>query len=383
MPFIEPAFLWASLALVIPVAIHFWHQKRGKLLPWAATRWLTEREQQQSRGLKLDNLWLLLVRCLALILLAVLLAQPLLNWLDKQPTVQRVHLVQPNERVTANFRFELDEARKRDEQVVELGKPVNPLALQTAINNLSSGNTDLHLYLVNDPSLADLPAIAVPKRFQLHTSIDTTRTTGAVFLPGVGGRKLMVQAGALVAESPASPMRGATAVTDTLRVLLAYKNAEEQKTVRAALGALTDVYTLLMRIDEKPRPNRAYDWILTDRIPKTLNPTQPNRQPLYVISDVQQALPASNVVFTNETLTPRTSARVASGQLPEWLGTQLLRHYGLLTNRQPVSQRALQNLFVTATTPDAVQRAGVQQLLTLLLVSLLIVERWLALTKNA
>jgi len=383
MPFIEPAFLWASLALVIPVAIHFWHQKRGKLLPWAATRWLTEREQQQSRGLKLDNLWLLLVRCLALILLAVLLAQPLLNWLDKEPTVRRIHLVQPNERVTANFRFELAEARKRDEQVVELGKTVNPLALQTVINNLSSSTTDLHLYLVNDPALTDLPAIAVPKRFQLHTSIDTARTTGAAFLPGVGGRKLIVQAGALVAEPPTSPMRGATAVTDTLRVLLTYKNTEEQKTVRAALGALTDVYALLMRIDEKPRPNRAYDWILTDRTPKTLNTTQPNRQPLYVISDVQQTRSAGNVVFTNETLTPRTSERVASGQLPEWLGTQLLRHYGLLTNRQPVSQRALQNLFVTATTPDAVQRAGGQQLLTLLLVSLLIVERWLALTKNA
>ena len=161
--FIEPAFLWASLAVAIPIAIHFWHQKRGKPLPWAAMRWLTEREQQQSRGLKLDNRWLLLVRCLLLMLLAILLAQPLLSWLDKEPTIRRIHLVQPNARVTENFRFELAEARRKDELVVTLANPLNPLALQTAISDLPANRTDLHLYIVNDPALAALPAIAVPE----------------------------------------------------------------------------------------------------------------------------------------------------------------------------------------------------------------------------
>src|SRR5678815_3909118 len=74
----EPYKLWGALAVAIPIAIHFWHRKQGKLLPWAATGWLEEKQQQQSRGLRLDDRWLLLVRCLLVVLLAILLAQPIL-----------------------------------------------------------------------------------------------------------------------------------------------------------------------------------------------------------------------------------------------------------------------------------------------------------------
>ncbi|UFH51893.1 BatA domain-containing protein [Spirosoma sp. KNUC1025] len=114
MQFIEPVLLWGALAVAIPVAIHFWHQKRGKLLPWAATQWLTESQQQQSRGLRLDNILLLIIRCLLLILLAILLAQPILNWFAKPPIIQKVHLVQPSASVANNFRFELTEAQKKE-----------------------------------------------------------------------------------------------------------------------------------------------------------------------------------------------------------------------------------------------------------------------------
>ncbi len=379
MAFVEPAFLWASLAVAIPVAIHFWHQKRGKPLPWAAMRWLAEREQQQSRGLKFDNLWLLLVRCLVLMLLAVLLAQPLLNWFDNEPVIQRVHLVQPNARLTENFRFELAEARKNDESIVNLASPLNPLALQTAIDNLPAHSTDLHLYVVNDPALADLPAITVPKRFQLHTVVDTLQTQPQPYWPGVDGKKVAVnQAGTLTGDAITGSRLQPRPVTDTLRVLLNYKNKEELKTVRAALNALRDVYGLLMRIDEKPAPNLVYTEVFTDEIP-----AKPNRRTRYVVSGVAQAMGTDNVVFTNETLTPQTSERVANGQLPEWLGEQLLQHYGLITDRQLLSQRALKNLFVRVDTPETRQKAGLQQVLTLLLVILLIAERGLALTKNA
>ncbi len=379
MTFVEPVFLWASLAVAIPVAIHFWHQKRGRPLPWAAMRWLTEREQQQSRGIKLDNLWLLLVRCLVLLLLAVLLAQPLLNWFDNQPIVQRVHLVQPNARVTENFRFELAEARKKNEPVVNLANPLNPLALQTAITNLPASTTDLYLYVVNDPALANLPAIMVPKRFQLHTIVDTLQTQPRPYLPGIGGKKVAVnKAGVLTGDAVSGLLLQPQPVTDTLRVLLNYTSKEEQKTVRAALNALCEVYGLLIRIDEKPAPNLVYDEVLTDQTPE-----KSNRQTLYVVSGVAQSAGTGNVVFTNETLTSQTSERVANGQLPEWLGGYLLRHYGLITDRQPLSQQALQSLFVTANTPEAVQNAGLQQVLILLLVILLIAERGMALTKNA
>lgn len=221
MPFVEPFLLWGALAVAIPVVIHFWHQKQGKPLPWAAMHWLTEKQQQQSRGFRLDNVLLLIIRCLLLILLAILLAQPILNWFSKPPTIQKVHLVQPNTTVANNFRFELAESLKKGEKVAwateklepvndqltipQKSGPVNPLQLQTAINGLDFPNTELHLYLVNEQALAELPAITVPTRFFLHSVVDSTRQPQA-YLAVKNDRKMFInRAGKLMSSSALDP----------------------------------------------------------------------------------------------------------------------------------------------------------------------------------
>ena len=66
--FNTPTLLWGLLGLAIPILIHFWHQKQGKRLDWAATQWLSEKNLQQARGIRLDNIWLLILR-LAIVLL--------------------------------------------------------------------------------------------------------------------------------------------------------------------------------------------------------------------------------------------------------------------------------------------------------------------------
>ncbi|AQG79795.1 BatA domain-containing protein [Spirosoma montaniterrae] len=379
--FIEPAFLWASLAVVIPIAIHFWHQKRGKPLPWAAMRWLAEREQQQSRGLRLDNLWLLLLRCLLLIVLAIMLAQPLLNWLNQRKTVEQIHLVQPNAAVLNAFRFELEQARQQNERVVDTESFTNPLALQTAINALPTTDAQLHLYLVNDPIWADAPAITVPKRFQLHTVVDSAPQPKAYLIGQASKRLFVAHNGQLMSQTgPNQGIRFQTqpAHTGPIRVLLNYIKAAEHQSVRAALQALTDVYGFDFATDDKPQPNVSYDLMLTDHLPVSANP-----QTLYIVSDIVASPTTDNVIVTNETLIPQTSERVAAGQLPEWLGEQILRHYGVWQNRQPLSQRALKTLFVPTTKPEPARQAGLQHALTLFFIVVLILERWLALTKNA
>ncbi|WP_020607625.1 BatA domain-containing protein [Spirosoma spitsbergense] len=396
MPFIEPLFLWGALAVVIPVAIHFWHQKQGKPLPWAAMQWLTEARQQQSRGLRLDNILLLLIRCSLLLLLAILLAKPLLNWFTQPPRIERVHLVQPSQAVLTNFRFELTEAQKKGERVVwanpklspvtvasklpDSQTPFGPLSLQTAINQLDGKNTVLHLYLTPTQTLSDVPAITVPLRFRLHTAVDSTTQPGA-YLLATGNRSMFINRAGKLIVSPARDamlkFQSAPAHTGPIQTLIQYRDKAEQQTVEAALTALTDVYGLDIAVTKNPVQNQPYDLILTDQLP-----TNPSPQTLYLVSAVQQsALP--NVVFSNETLTPQTSDRVAGGQLPEWLGLQILRHYGLETNTKPLSKQALNALFVPTDTPPKEQHAGIQQVLLLLLIGLLILERWLALTKNA
>ncbi len=397
MTFVEPAFLWGALAIALPIAIHFWHQKRGKPLPWAATVWLTERDQQQSRGLRLDNVPLLLVRCLLLIVLAILLSQPLVDWFKKPQSVQRVHLVQPRAVVADNFRFELDEARKKGEQVywaeetlepfdnkpIRFPKPYrfNALTLQSAINQLPRQNTELHLYVANDPALADVPAITVPTRFRLHSVVDSARQPRA-FLTGKNGRKLFInQAGLFtssVAPDPALRLQNTPAHSGSLRVLLRYQSQAERQTVRAALNALTGVNGLDLRIEEGQTTAQPYDWVLTDQLPSAILP-----RTFSVVSSVERTQSAPNVVFTNERLTPQTSERVETGQLPEWLGEQLIRRYGLQPERDPLSDATLNALFVPANQRNTQQQASMQNALLLLFVVGLLTERWLALTKNA
>ena len=385
MTFIEPCLLWGSLAVAIPVALHFWHQKRGKILPWAATQWLTGRNQQQSRGLRLDNVLLLLLRCLLLLLLAVLLAQPVLNWLKKRTAIQQIHLVQPNVLVTNNFRFELDEARKKGEKVVMVDKVFNPLILQTVINKLLSEHTELHLYLVNNQALADVPTITVPAQFRLHTVVDSTDKPRS-YLALTDDRRLYIdQNGKLTSTATPDPtLRFQTAPvhSEPIRVWLDYRSKPAQQTVRASLNALTDVYALPLSIDEQKTTSAFYDWVLTDRLRPVSEPAT-NPKTLYVISGTGATPTTDNVVYTAETLTPQTSELVAGGQLPEWLGEQLVRHYGLITNQLPLSQQALNALFVSSTKPNQLKQAGVQNALTLLFVVLLLLERWISLTKNA
>lgn len=385
MTFIEPFLLWGVLAILIPIAIHFWHQKRGKPLPWAATQWLTERNQQQSRGLRLDNVLLLLLRCLLLVLLAILLAQPVLNWFNKEKAIQRIHLVQPNPLVLADFRFELDEARTKDEQVILLEPLINPLSLQTAIHNLPNENTELHLYLVNQQALADVPAISVPERYRLHTVIDST-SKPRPYLALTNGKRLFIDPrGKLTSTATPDPtlsFQAAPTHSGPIRVWLDYKSAAERQTIRAALNALAGVYSLPLLIDEKTAPALSYNWILTDR-PISTGELAQNPKTLFTVSGNGQTLPSNNVVFTPEMLTPQTSELVAGGQLPEWLGEQLIRHFGLIMNSTPLSQQGLKSLFFPSARQKRTQQAGTQNVLTLLFIVLLIAERWVALTKNA
>jgi hypothetical protein len=397
MAFLAPYYLWAAAAVTIPVAIHFWHRQRGKPLPWAATRWLSDNQQQPSRGLRLDNIPLLLLRCAMLLWLALLLSQPILSWLgsEKKPCV--VHLVQPNTLVVNNFRFELADAKRKGETVlwataspipiqetdgsVATAADINPLVLQTAIDRLPPQTTRLHLYAQNKPALADVPVILLPAPFHLHLLIDSAEKPPSWLLLNNGRTLFVNRAGSLTSRSPADPglaLQPGPVQTGPVRVWLNYGDKLERQTVRAALAALTDVYGLTFAIDEKPTADRPYNLVLTDK-----SPTRPNPQTLYIVSGTERLAPASHVVYTPDRLTPQTSERVATGQLPEWLGGQLLDHFKLSSSEIPLSQQVLTRLFRPAKKQTASPQAGVQQVILLLLIAAVALERGLALTKNA
>ncbi len=79
MTFLAPMMLVGAAAVSIPIALHFFYRARYKPLPWAPMKFLKEAIEQTSRRLKFQEWILLLLRCLAIILLALAIARPGFN----------------------------------------------------------------------------------------------------------------------------------------------------------------------------------------------------------------------------------------------------------------------------------------------------------------
>lgn len=76
IPFVTPWLFAAGAACVsIPIVIHLLNRRRFRQRPWAAMQFLMAAWRRNVRRLKLQRLLLLLLRCLALLLLAAAIAQ--------------------------------------------------------------------------------------------------------------------------------------------------------------------------------------------------------------------------------------------------------------------------------------------------------------------
>ncbi|HEY1047491.1 MAG TPA: BatA domain-containing protein [Bacteroidia bacterium] len=85
MIWLYPQFLWALLALAIPVAIHLFNFRRYKKIIFPNLRFLTQINQQTKSGNQLKKYLILASRLLALIFLVFAFAQPVLLHNDKRP----------------------------------------------------------------------------------------------------------------------------------------------------------------------------------------------------------------------------------------------------------------------------------------------------------
>ncbi len=72
----QPTWLFAIAGIVIPVIIHFWNIRDGKILQVGSILLLKETATQQARSLRLKDILLLILRCLLIIVLAFLIAKP-------------------------------------------------------------------------------------------------------------------------------------------------------------------------------------------------------------------------------------------------------------------------------------------------------------------
>ena len=81
MHFLQPIWLAAMAGIVLPVVIHFWNDRRGKVLRIGSVQFLEGASQRMAWSRRISDWWLLLLRCLLMMALAFLLAGP--YWVRK------------------------------------------------------------------------------------------------------------------------------------------------------------------------------------------------------------------------------------------------------------------------------------------------------------
>jgi len=100
--FLNPIWLFSAAAIVIPVVIHLWNVRSGKVLKVGSISLIAAASRKSSRSFKLLDIPLFLLRCLLLLLLALLLALPV--WQKKlQATKAKGWVLVPKESFTSTY----------------------------------------------------------------------------------------------------------------------------------------------------------------------------------------------------------------------------------------------------------------------------------------
>jgi hypothetical protein len=90
MSFLNPLILLAGLGVALPILAHLLNQHKVQRTDWAAMQFLNRSVRVRSRQIRLRDLFLLCLRCLALLLLVLALARPAwqggtASWIPGEP----------------------------------------------------------------------------------------------------------------------------------------------------------------------------------------------------------------------------------------------------------------------------------------------------------
>ncbi len=143
MQFLNPLLLWGLTAAAVPIVIHLLNRRRYRRQRWAAMEWLLAAVKKHQRKLRLESLLLLLLRTLAVLLLALALARPFLSGAPAAvAATQQTHLVLVMDNsasmgARSGLRTTFDEAVSTATSLVgELGSDA-PVTLVVSNDNLS------------------------------------------------------------------------------------------------------------------------------------------------------------------------------------------------------------------------------------------------------
>src|SRR5437868_2353594 len=97
LQFSEPIWLFTAAAMSVPLLIHLWNLRKDKRLKIGSLLLITQSIQPTAKQVRLTEWLLLLLRCLLILLLAMLLSGP--HWQNKPGNNQKGWVLVPKESI--------------------------------------------------------------------------------------------------------------------------------------------------------------------------------------------------------------------------------------------------------------------------------------------
>jgi hypothetical protein len=389
MEWIQPAFFWGLLGISVPLAIHLWNGRRGKVIAWAATAWLNPQESQSSRSLRLDQWVLLLVRILFWALLVLMVVGLLWKTLDESDSPRIIHLLVPNQQVEAEFRFELERAIEKGEDVFWLteGLPAYEVGEAPSMNFDSEKTQEyldllprtldsLHVYAAGLESELVPSRLWVPKSPQFHLATQLSPPVPSEQLIQLESGDLLGlnEQGILVPiSSEAGIPEDRMAYSGPIPVHFALADGEKKEQLQAALVALQEVYGLSFAevALEKAKV------VFADQLSKD----QGSEALYFYTAPVENTKTKLHIPLDNPVSIPWSEA-VEKGILPELIVSPLLEFLGIRSEIAPLSQSHLEQKFVEIPKAKSSIESNTTEIFLVLIVLCFGLERFLAYRNN-
>jgi len=390
MEILQPLLLWGAAAISIPILIHLWHKRKGKKIQWAAMRWLMDKEDQPKKGLKPDHLLLLFLRMMIILLVVFFLSQPYLNALTDDTVKENIHLVEPNQALIDEFRFELEQALSAGEALYWLGSELKRIGSLDEITQIESGKDKAladafsqlvqphhvpHLYLNPYSTYMEPPFYLTPFQPVLHLGEYSPTPLPNRYMVVRDADYLFVNQQGILETSPIPPS-GKQPIDHTgpITYYIDLDDQTESDNIISALQAIEEVYGI--RFEESPSSENM-DIYFGDNIPIDISFRQ-----LYIISNNTEYAAQKNVKIEPEPFTKDRSDLVASGRLPEYILDKILSHLELTSDISKISRQQLEQQFIIVQQEPQDQQGNINEWIILMLLITVITERILALKRG-
>ena len=383
MQFLQPILLWGMLGISIPVLIHLWRGRKGKVMSWAAMHWLPAQESTTAKGFRLENLLVLILRIIILGLLVLLLGKVFIPFLNQNVDEKVVHLVQPDKLIADEFRFELRQALENDEEVYWANGDLTAITaeimdpgridfdLQAALDQIPQEAGKLILYLDNSQKALGYGFYKSPVKPQLMLgSADLEKVNIERFGFPVDLFFQVNEEGLFDAISGGTDGKTRLINEDQFSYYLADIEGSEAGTIKASLEAITEVFGFeFHEVDSGEQATLFFGHA---------QPEDNAASKLYFISTDFSYSTGKNLMLFSDELDFEHAEAVQTGHLPEVILEKFLEFSGIEKKDAYWSMSQLSRKFLVEGKNGQEKKANLNLLLLGLLVLFLGLERYFA-----